>query len=57
MISGSPVVNGTFLAFITMGSADGQVNPSLKYPGPFVGQAGNMIGYAIDTLNLSFLNT
>lgn len=57
MVHGMPATNGPFLGFVTMGSADGQVNPALKYPGPFVGQAANMIGYALDTLNISFLNT
>lgn len=52
-----PAVNGAYLAFITMGNGTGSVDPALKFPGPFLGQAGNMIGYAIDTLNLSFLNT
>lgn len=40
-----------------MGSATGSVDPALKYQGPYVGQSANMIGYALDTLNISYLNT
>ena len=54
---GVGVDNGQYLSFVTNGYGTGILNGAAKFPGLFTGQAANTVGYAIDTMNVHFLNT